>query len=492
MRTDPQFVEDHNQRRQGRGATIHPLAMWVVAATMLVGGLVAVGARSTPDASETVQVAPTQPAARQVLAATAASQTQTRAADSTAHAPEAPTPPAAAAAAPAPAAPIVAEAATASTAFSFPTIAAPTPTVAGCDGGYSSADLNALIHNARTGAGGIVGADYARVQRLPDGRVLWVFQDVFVGGDGTSLHHARFMHNAGLIQDGSCFQVLTGDHGSWIGSDVESPLHHWFWPLDSVVTADGHLAQFMVEMNNPTGRGATGGAVPVRVWIATIDMTDFSVVGLNLAPDSSDRPLYGFSITSDAHFHYLYGNCYRQFADAGWPFAHDTTCGPRTYVARVPLGHPEMTPEYWNGVTWSSMRQHAAPVLTRGQLANPMQVRRVGDIFVSVTKIDDWWDNTVAIDIARSPQGPWTSVTTMTVPTMCGEKCNTYFAELLPWTDADGSLLIVISNNAWDMEHDAFAEPLLYRPGVLTVPVPAVIDVPFAQAGASCSATAPC
>jgi hypothetical protein len=455
--------------------------MWVLAGTMVAGSLIVVGLRSAPEGTDATQVEPTRTAATQNLPAAAAAQTQTSAGD-----------PKLQASASAAASLSEAEPATASTAFSFPTLAAPAPTVAGCEGGYSSTDLNALIHDARTGAGGIVGADYARVQPLPDGRVLWVFQDVFVGGDGTSLHHASFVHNAGLIQNGSCFQVLTGDHGSWIGGDVEYPLHHWFWPLDSVVTADGYLAQFMVEMNNPTGRGATRGAEPVRVWIATIDMLDFSVVGLNLAPDSSDRPLYGFSITSDDHYHYLYGNCYRQFADAGWPFAHDTTCGPRTFVARVPLGHPEMAPQYWNGVTWSSMRQYAEPIMTRGELANPMQVRRVGDMFVSVTKIDDWWDNTVAVDIARSPQGPWTSVTTMEVPTMCGKKCNTYFAELLPWTDADGSLLIVISNNAWDMDHDAFAEPLLYRPGVLTVPVPDVIDVPFALAGALCTASAPC
>jgi hypothetical protein len=113
-------------------------------------------------------------------------------------------------------------------------------------------------------------------------------------------------------------------------------------------------------------------------------------------------------------------------------------------------------------------------------------------MFVGVTKIDDWWGDTVAIDIARSPQGPWTSVTQVNVPTVCGQQCNTYFAELLPWTDADGSLLIVISNNAWDMAHDAFAQPLLYRPGVLTVPMPDVVDVPFALAGAPCTSAASC
>jgi hypothetical protein len=359
-------------------------------------------------------------------------------------------------------------------AFHMPIVPAPTSTSAGCAGGYSESELNALIHDSVTGAGGIVGADYARAQILPDGRVLWVFQDVFVGGDGSRLDRASFVHNAGLVQDGSCFQLLRSDFNrSWIGGRDERPLHHWFWPLGSVVTDDGRLAQFMVEMRNPNGTGAADGARPVAVWIATINLDDFSVIDLSPAPDSRDRPLYGFSITSDHDYTYLYGNCYRQFADPGYVGSHDVGCGPLVYVARVPVGHPESPPEYWSGTTWTTGRDDAVPIMARGVFANPIQVREVANVYVSVAKLDDWWGNTLDIEIARFPQGPFVLVASIEVPLLC-KGCNTYFAHLLPWTTPEGALLIAISNNAWNMRRDAFPHPELYRPSILSISLPEI------------------
>ncbi len=346
---------------------------------------------------------------------------------------------------------------------------APRATRPECAGGYSAEELNAELHVGA--AGGVVGADYARSQVLPDGRVLWVFQDVFIGGTGT-LGSASFSHNAGLVQDGTCFEVLQGKRGhSWIGGDVEHELHHWFWPLDSVIDANGLLAQFVVEFRNPNGTGAFAGAEPVAVWVASIDLDTFEVVDLRPAPDFGDRPLYGFSIASDDTYHYLYGNCYRQFADPGFAgFLHDTDCGPLTYVARVPVGHPEASPEYWSGTGWSSVRADAAPVSQKGTFANPVQVRRLGDLYVSVTKVDDWWEDSVVVEVATSAEGPFVELRTIDVLPVC-DVCNTYFAQPLPWTGADGSLLIAISNNAWNMGRDAYPHPERYRPSVLSIPL---------------------
>lgn len=356
----------------------------------------------------------------------------------------------------------------------LPAMPPPVATELECAGGYTSRELNELIHEARGGTG-VVGADYARVQVLPDGKVLWTLQDVFVGRRGESLGEAEFVHNAGLIQNGSCFRLLRGERGgSWIGEEKEVPMSHWFWALDSIVDTKGQLAEFVVEMHNPNGTGAAEGAEPVAVWIATISLEAFTVTDLRPAPDSGDRPLYGFSITSDDHYHYLYGNCYRQYVDPGYLGLHDTTCGPLVYLARIPLGHPEVVPEYWTGSAWSPRRDAARPITNRGSLANPMQVRRMGGAYVGVTKVDDWWGDSVVIDVARSPEGPFVTITTAKVAPAC-DRCNTYFAQLLPWTDANGSLLITISNNAWNMKRDAFPHPERYRPSVLAIALPASV-----------------
>lgn len=348
----------------------------------------------------------------------------------------------------------------------------PQPSREECAGGATAEDLDRLLRLQAPGATGVVGADYARAHSLPDGRVLWLFQDAFVGSDGTALDAPgnRFAHNIGLVQDGTCFTVLGGGAGSWIGADLEVPLTHWFWPLGTVTRADGRLGQFLVEMHNPNGSGADLGAEPVAVWIATIDLTDFSIDELVPAPDPLDRPLFGFSVTGDHEFDYLYGQCYRQFTDPGYVGYHDLDCGPDVYLARVPRGHPEAAPEYWAGMSWSSERSDASPVSTRGTFANALQVRRFGDRFVAVNKVDDWWGHTVEISVALQPQGPFALVRAVPESLVCDE-CNTYFAHLLPWSTPDGRLIVALSNNAWNMRADAFSHPDRYRPSMIEVAI---------------------
>jgi hypothetical protein len=341
-----------------------------------------------------------------------------------------------------------------------------------CAGGTRAEDLDRLLRMEAPHTTGVVGADYPRVHTLPDGRLLWLFQDAFVGTDADRLETPgnRFAHNIGLVQDGACFTVLGGTDGSWIGADREIPLRHWFWPLGTVTRADGRLGQFMVEMRNPNGTGADLGAEPVAVWLATIDLTDFSVDELAPAPDPLDRPLFGFSVTGDDRYDYLYGQCYRQFADPGYVGYHDLDCGPDVYLARVPHGQPEVAPEYWAGGRWSNVRADAIPVSTRGAFANALQVRRFGDRFVAVNKVDDWWGHTIEISVASAPQGPFALARTVPEALVCGG-CNTYFAHLLPWKDPGGALIVVLSNNAWDMRADAFGTPSRYRPSVFEVPL---------------------
>lgn len=64
--------------------------------------------------------------------------------------------------------------------------------------------LNTLFDAA---PGNVIGADYQQVTPLPDGRVLWMFQDALVrlpgGGD-------RTVHNMAMIQDDKCFDVRYG------------------------------------------------------------------------------------------------------------------------------------------------------------------------------------------------------------------------------------------------------------------------------------------
>lgn len=341
----------------------------------------------------------------------------------------------------------------------------------------SATRLNEIF--ARPGIGrtatarGFAGGDYQRVYALPGGRNLWLFQDMFFSNDNDlrdTLDDAA--HNAGLVQTGTCWTLVGGPRmRNYIGSSLTTPLYRWFWPMDGEVGADGALWIFMAEMKNPNGTGATWGARPVGTWVARVHPTTLQVLSFAPARNAGTR-LYGWSVVSNATHSYLYGHCYRQFinrVDGVGQF--DAGCMPSTYLARVPKGQFNAAPQYWNGTRWTTNRHGAAPVMTRGH-ANPMDVQRFGDVYVNVTKVDDWWGVVIFVDRASRPQGPWTQVQAIDAFELrrCTSACGNYHAHLLPYLDRRGRMVVSISNGGrFDLwQQNAY----LYRPGFLAVPVP--------------------
>ena len=362
---------------------------------------------------------------------------------------------------------------------------------AGCGrGGLSEAQLDAAFATAGLGATattqGFGGGDYPRAYPLPDGRILWLFQDLHFSNDDDLLNDVadgsptNAAHNAGLVQQGQCFTIVGGRGLDLIGNQQTVDSTTWFWPMDGEIGVDGNLWIFMAEMNNPTGGGATHGAVPVRTWIAILDRTTLRQLYFEPAPDSSNR-LYGWSVVSDDRWSYLYSHCYRQFVN---PVAgigqFDATCMPHTYLARVPRGDFVAAPEYWNGTGWTRNAAAAVSVLSRN-VANPMSVQWFGDVYVSVTKENEWWGSRLIVDRAPAPQGPWTTVASRSViGDMKCQTCGNYGASLLPWLNPDGRMIVALSSGSdfalWRQNAS------LYRPTFHTFDVPAA---PTPLAGAT-------
>ena len=200
-----------------------------------------------------------------------------------------------------------------------------------CAAGTNAAALNARF---ASGIGPVVGADYQRRFRLPDGRRLWVFQDAFVR---TPSGATRLVHNIGVVQSGRCFTVLrsgTADNPQpWIGATTTTPMSHWFWPLGGTLAADGTFRLFVAEMVE-RGPRYLSHTEPVATWVVSITLPGLRVTKLRRAPDSSAH-LYGWSVVNHGRFTYLFGHCYRQF---GWSFVGHHPCAANVTVARVPRG----------------------------------------------------------------------------------------------------------------------------------------------------------
>ena len=341
-----------------------------------------------------------------------------------------------------------------------------------------AAQLNAAFSRPGLGAveglDGFGGGDYQHAYPLPDGRVLWLFQDTYFSNDDDLNNPPNnAAHNAALVQDGTCWTSLGRQGLDFVGDAQTIDSGRWFWPLDGEIGFDGLLWIYFAEMVNPTGTGANAGALPVKNWLAILDPNTLQQLYFAPAPATSPM-LYGWSVVSNDQYSYLYGHCYRQFLNpVAGPGQFDSNCMPYDYLARVPLGHFDVRPEYWNGSGWSSRAGDAAAIVGRGR-ANPMSVQWFGDVYVSVTKIDDWWGGVIYVDSAPAPQGPWTNVRTIPVvqDRKCSDGCGNYSAFLMPWLDGNGDMTIGLSNGA--DYHLWLANGSLYRPTFYSVPVPEV------------------
>lgn len=350
-----------------------------------------------------------------------------------------------------------------------------------CVGSTDPAGLTAMFDREPDG---LLAADYQRALRLPDGRVLWTFQDATIRieppPDNPLLPNERLVHNAAMIQTGTCFELLhdgpDDDPESWLFSTTTAPFSHWFWPLDATIGWDGLVWVFLAEMveRGPLYLSVTE---PVGTHVVALDPNTLRPVGSDRPPDAG-ASLYGFSITEDADWTYLYAQCHRQF---GWDptifgtNGHDFSCASDVTVARVPRGRVMDPPTYWDGTAWQADPARAESVMPTGlRRINPSQVMWTGSQFLAVTKEGDWLGNTIYLDHAPTAHGPWSNYARVpAIPKCSANVCNTYFASWIPPIAPAGGLVVGLSHNRWD----GMVSPV-NRPTFIPVPPPG--DYPFA------------
>lgn len=322
------------------------------------------------------------------------------------------------------------------------------------DEAVSAESLDAAFATGASELDGFSGADYQRAIELPDGRVLWTFQDVYLVDPADPVDDPDLVHNAGLIQDGMCFEALhsgsDADPTGWVGAESTQLRDHWYWLMDGYVLDDDTVVLFVVEMSEQ-GDYYLGNAVPVATWTVELDLTTMQLGALEPAPDPGTA-LYGFSVATDDEYVYLYAQCHRQFGFSELGFDE---CTADVYVARQPLGQTDQPLEYWNGSDWtgnSGGAENIAPSAgPDGEVRsiNPMQIERTDDGWVAVTDVDDWWGDEIYIDVADAPQGPWTTVEVIVPENGAGtDELSSYFASVIP-TDGN-ELVVAVGTNRWD------------------------------------------
>jgi hypothetical protein len=326
------------------------------------------------------------------------------------------------------------------------------------------------------------GFDNAHVLPISGDRYLWLFNDSFVDYGAVPadehIHDGTYLHNVALVQDATCFQF--GHRGSveqpgvFEGGLTGDSSARFYWPLGGTAE-NGRIQVFWSEMQNFAVPDVLNGIrrQPVATWLATYDPGTLQRLSFERAPNDGVLPQYGSAVVDDGEYSYLFGNSNLLRLDDVGGFHAGPFSGTRMYLARVPRGQLEADPEYFDGEQWSYEADDARPISERYYVSNAMQPRLIDGRWVSITKVDEFWGDRFVIDVADRPEGPWRTVLDRPVPIRAPDGVDpasmvSYHPILLPWTDPDGSIVAVFSQNAahWP---DAVDDPRRYRPHVVAI-----------------------
>ncbi|NUR64955.1 MAG: DUF4185 domain-containing protein, partial [Streptomyces sp.] len=356
--------------------------------------------------------------------------------------------------------------------------------------GSWSADKGLTAEFARYGddatrADDWTGGDGTHSVRLPDGRVLWLFSDTYLGQvyappNPVGESYAWRDTAAPLVRNSAVVM-----RGGRLESTLPAPLfpdpgpNQWRWPVAARV--------------EPRSPGSSERVLRVVLWVRTAaaapwiygtptatEVATLSLPGLRvesivkvldqqLVPDPSRRVLFGTTLVERGGWTYVFGG------DDGQAVSRPVSSA---YAARVPdgrLGEPGAW-QYWDGSDWRAGARPAAVLGDAGRrtgVGSAFSVTRVDGTYVlftmaagtaGLTTVTSYW--------ACSPSGPWHGPTKDFTPALPEGQVAAYNPQVHPAL-GDGGRLVLSYDVNW-LEPSAAAAQLnrnvsLYRPRFVTL-----------------------
>ncbi|AZQ38741.1 DUF4185 domain-containing protein [Streptomyces cyaneochromogenes] len=333
------------------------------------------------------------------------------------------------------------------------------------------------------------GGDGTHSVRLPDGRLLWLFSDTYLGqvyappnpfGESFTWRDttAPLVRNSAVVM-----------RGGRLERTLPTPLFpdpapgQWRWPVGARVEprSPGSSEQVLRVLLwvRTAGQAPWIYGVPTATEVATLSLPDLRVESVvkvfdqQLVPDPSRRVLFGTTLVEEDGWTYVFGG------DDGQAASRPAS---RAYVARVRegrLAEPGAW-EYWNGSAWAGgAGARPRAVLGDGQrtgVGSAFSVARVRGTYVlftmaagteGLTTVTSYW--------ACAPTGPWHGPTKDFSPSLPqGAQVAAYNPQTHPELSDDGRLVLSYDVN-W-LETAGAAAQLnrnvsLYRPRFVSVKV---------------------
>jgi hypothetical protein len=252
--------------------------------------------------------------------------------------------------------------------------------------------------SGQLGPGWIAG-DASYSTQLPDGREAFDFSDTLIGTAQTdgSATFTGFIHNSELVGTPT---NLVGDYGgtetapTTLVPDSNGGTNQW--QVAATYVENGDQLIFVNEFIPVTGS-------PFDSYVGVSAVLDMSIPSGGLPtlnsvtaiPTDADTQ-WGNAVTSDATYHYIYG---------------ENTTGMK--LARVPLNDTLTASDwqYWNGKTWVSSEASAVVLDTTNEFTGVASSGYDGGYMALSIKnsVYDTIDNKVNISYSCTPQGPWST-----------------------------------------------------------------------------------
>ncbi|MCF3119847.1 DUF4185 domain-containing protein [Streptomyces arenae] len=264
------------------------------------------------------------------------------------------------------------------------------------------------------------GGDGTHSVRLPDGRLLWLFSDTFLGQVHAPPNPAGQPHtwrdtNAPMVRNSAVVMSRSGTLQRTLAAPLfaDPAPQQWRWPVAARVEPRSPGSEERVVRvllwNRVASQGPWIYGVPLATEVATLSLPDLRVEGITKVSDQQavgdpvQRVLYGTTTVDDDGWTYVFGGTDAQAT------ARRTS---HAYVARVPHGRLAEASawEYWDGEEWGH-DVTPRPVLGDGRdkgVGSAFTVVRDEGTYVlftmaagteGLTRVTSYW--------SCSPTGPW-------------------------------------------------------------------------------------
>jgi hypothetical protein len=302
-------------------------------------------------------------------------------------------------------------------------------------------DFNQLF--TRSG-GGWTGGDATYSIPLPDGRVLWLFGDSFMGTvkPDRSRAGSPFQRNAFVVQQGNDLTTLTGGATAYL---EPSEAGWWYWPGHGI--AHGDTLQVVMFGFKSTGSGGAWDFAYASVDVATFLLPSFSLLSLERKV-TDPATNYGACLLEDGGYTYMYGSEKVGFSK----FLH---------VARVKGHDLNGAWEYFTGTAWTTDPNGSARVFAN--VSDQFSVFKDGEQFFLLTQHHIFGGEIYLYDSDNPAIGFSHKKTLYCTPQSHEGNLFTYNAFAHPEFSGNGELLVSYNVNS-SVFADLFRNADNYRP----------------------------